>query len=116
VRDPGEGTTAVGLVVVDSADVALANTNGILDAVLRHELGHVLGIGTLWDRPSLGFVTRSAGGFRYVGPRGSAVGRGWFGVRADGPGVPLGDAARAGSGHWSESALGAELMTPTAVR
>ena len=109
-----DGTAAVGVVVVDSADVARAQTNGILGAVLRHELGHVLGIGTLWSRPGLGFVVRSGGAFRYVGPRGSAVGRGWLGVRADRPGVPLGEAFGAGSGHWDEAEFGAELMTPVA--
>ena len=35
---------------LDAADLDWIETNGALEAVILHEMGHVLGIGTLWDR------------------------------------------------------------------
>lgn len=109
-----DGTAVVGRMQVDSADVALLVARGRLVSVLQHEFGHVLGIGTLWGLPALGYVTRSGFEWRYQGPRGRRVGD-WWGrtVTIDAAGgVPLGEAGGPGSGHWSEAAFGNELMTP----
>jgi hypothetical protein len=83
---------------------------GQLAEVLTHELGHVLGIGTIWTRTSLALVTRGATDFRYLGARGVRVSDWW----ARGPlgGVLLGEANGPGTGHWDEATFGTELMTP----
>jgi pre-peptidase/leishmanolysin/CARDB protein len=104
----------------DTADLDFLAESGRLTTVILHEMGHVLGIGTIWDHqellvnPSLpdnsGADTHfpgalaiaafdEAGGDTYVG----------------GAKVPVENEAGQGSGdsHWRESVLGNELMTPT---
>ncbi len=39
----------------DSADLANMETSGILDEVIAHEMGHVIGLGTLWNPSEFGF-------------------------------------------------------------
>ncbi len=41
--------TVTGLMRFDSADIDNMESNGTLEEVILHEMGHVLGIGTLWD-------------------------------------------------------------------
>lgn len=105
-----DGTAAVGRIYVDSADVASLTARGQLAVVLEHELGHVLGIGTLWSRSSLGLVIRNGLDFRYIGTRGQRVSDWW--ARSPAGGVVLGEANGPGDGHWDEGAFGNELMTP----
>ena len=50
-----------GIMRFDSADVAQMAANGTLAAVIMHEMGHVLGIGTIWS--SLGLRS----GYSYTG-------------------------------------------------
>jgi Leishmanolysin len=44
---------AKGIMSFDTADLANMETAGTLNDVITHEMGHVLGIGTLWDRKGL---------------------------------------------------------------
>jgi Leishmanolysin len=109
----------LGSMTFDTADLERMLANGSLTPVILHEMGHVLGIGTIWGRKDL-IVNRSlpsnqgadthfpgalaiaafdeAGGDSYV----------------DGEKVPVENEAGPGSGdsHWRESVLGNELMTP----
>jgi hypothetical protein len=105
-----DGRAAAGRVQVDSADVNRLALRGQLAEVLTHELGHVLGIGTIWNRSSLGLVVRSATGYRYLGTRGLRVNDWW--ARGPAGGVLLGEANGPGTGHWDEATFGIELMTP----
>ena len=45
---PGAALTVMGVMKFDTADVAPLVNNGKLNAVVLHEMGHVLGFGTLW--------------------------------------------------------------------
>jgi Leishmanolysin len=45
--------TAKGIMSFDTADLSKMETAGTLNDVITHEMGHVLGIGTLWDRKGL---------------------------------------------------------------
>ncbi|HEV8648110.1 MAG TPA: leishmanolysin-related zinc metalloendopeptidase [Actinomycetes bacterium] len=45
--------TAKGIMSFDIADLAKMEANGTLNDVITHEMGHVLGIGTLWERKAL---------------------------------------------------------------
>ena len=40
---------AYGVIILDSADVDMLQAQGLLLATVTHEMGHVLGYGTLWD-------------------------------------------------------------------
>lgn len=46
-----DGLTAIGLMRFDSADVDTMIAQGVLNVVVLHEMGHVLGFGSLWGPP-----------------------------------------------------------------
>lgn len=52
VRDP-EITALAGCMTFDEDDLAMLGTEGLLQATITHEMGHVLGIGTLWTEKGL---------------------------------------------------------------
>ncbi|MGX1267847.1 leishmanolysin-related zinc metalloendopeptidase [Streptomyces phaeoluteigriseus] len=96
----------------DSADLAAMEEDGTLLDVITHEMGHVLGIGTLWG--SFGLRKDFPGPDpTFIGPAameefGTLVGE------SPGP-VPvanLGGIGSAGS-HWRESVFDDELMSPS---
>lgn len=91
---------------LDSADVARMEQAGTLFSVALHEMGHVLGLGTLWSsRGLLGNMNTSNPG--YYGRAATAAYNQIF--SASSSGVPV----DASGGHWRENVLGSELMTPT---
>jgi hypothetical protein len=97
----------------DSADLALLESSGDLFSTILHEMGHVLGIGTLWQ--SQGLVT-DLGTFdpRFRGTFATAEYNRIFGRNESS--VPIESFATAGpgsaEGHWRESTFTNELMTP----
>ena len=97
-----------GAMQFDSADIARLETSGQLADVILHEMGHVLGFGTVWT--TLG-VLQGAGGSdpRFTGP--SATGA-WQALGQTGN-VPVENSGGAGTtdSHWRESTFGSELMT-----
>lgn len=104
----GSNIPLVGQMVFDSADVASLLTDGTFDTVVLHEMGHVLGFGTIWQ------FTNSATGLggsdpRYTGGRGVAE---WSAL-GSGDNVPLENTGSAGTrdSHWREATFDAELMT-----
>ena len=110
----------LGFIELDAADVTRLEQDGDLMDVILHEMGHVLGIGTLWDNfanllvnPSLpsnpGADTHFAGAAA-VAAFDAAGGTAYTG----GAKVPVANEASVGSSdaHWREPVLGLELMTP----
>jgi hypothetical protein len=108
-----------GALQLDAADLAGMEADGSMQDVILHEIGHILGIGTLWDAktPSLidfastdsvrfnGALATSAfntsGGLLFAGlkvPVENCVG-----IPGCGPGTI--------NGHWRELVMGRELMT-----
>lgn len=108
------GLTVVGNMVFDSADVAVLEANNILDAVILHEMGHVLGIGTLWTAVSPSLLTGGGTADPYFTGAG-----GIFQFNRDGGAtyvgnkVPVENTGGTGTadGHWREAVMGRELMT-----
>jgi hypothetical protein len=49
LRQSPDNRTVLGTMTFDTADMAALNTSGHLNEVMLHEMGHVLGFGTLWD-------------------------------------------------------------------
>ena len=94
----------------DSADVEQLEDNGQLEQVILHEIGHVLGIGTLW--PFLGLLDGAGtSNPRFRGPRATAEYNSIFDQNDDS--VPVENTGGRGTrdGHWRESVFGNELMT-----
>ncbi len=96
----------------DSADLDQMEEEGMLLDVITHEMGHVLGIGTLWDE--FGFLKGFPGSDpTFVGPGAMEE----FGkLTGEEPSaVPVANVGGLGSagGHWRESVFANELMSPT---
>ncbi|NML51621.1 peptidase [Streptomyces sp. R302] len=96
----------------DSADLAEMEADGSLLDVITHEMGHVLGIGTLWD--DFGLREDFPGpNPTYVG----AAGMEEFGTLVGEPPGPVPVANTGGMGsagsHWRESVFDNELMSPS---
>jgi len=90
----------------DSADVSAMFNNGTLYDVILHEMGHILGIGTLWDNHDL------INGFQYIGANALAQYRIISG-NSSATFVPVENSGGPGTagGHWEEDIFNAELMT-----
>jgi hypothetical protein len=122
IRDDAPQLTALGTLTIDKADIASLQQQGILAATITHEMGHILGIGTLWGDPQfLGFVDLASGlgganpVFTGSAARAAAAGLGFtsdpsLGVPIENVGTP-GDGTR--DAHWRASVFGHELMTGT---
>src|SRR5436309_2931418 len=103
----------VGVMHFDTADVAGLLAAGQFDEVVRHEMGHVLGFGTIWQ--PLGLLP-GAGGTdpHFVGAQATAAfDRNGGQPYSAGAKVPVenccGPATR--DGHWRETVFETELMT-----
>jgi Leishmanolysin len=114
VRDVGY-LPALGHMIFDSADLDEVESAGLLSDVITHEMGHVLGYGTLWDLQGMLADPVGAGGTdpHFTGPQALAAfdaagGEGYAGAK-----VPLEDQGGPGTAdaHWRESVFDNELMT-----
>ncbi len=98
-----------GVMEFDSADLDDMIEDGTLGAVILHEMGHVLGIGTLWDYGRSLLVGAGTSNPRFVGPRATsayALLGGTGNVPVENNGVPGTTDA-----HWRESVFANEIMT-----
>ena len=105
----GSELTETGLMQFDTADAVNYLNKGLWDDIITHEMMHVLGFGTLWNYGAKPLVPTAG---QYIGKEGLAA------YQAAGhpsaafiPVQTSGGAGTAGA-HWSEAALGNELMTP----
>ncbi len=102
-----------GTMAFDAADLDGMKQNGTLTGVILHEMGHVLGIGTLWD--AFGYLSHDASSCQnsthveYTGTQGVTE---WHALGGGGA-VPVENTGGAGTkcGHWREATFGDELMT-----
>lgn len=112
----GSNLPYVGVMIFDAADVTTLERGGQFSSVILHEMGHVLGIGTIW--PQLGLLknassaasrldtyfsgTHALAGFNEIG-----------GGTYTGQKVPVENGGGQGTinSHWRESVLRDELMT-----
>jgi hypothetical protein len=102
--------TVTGVMYFDIYDLGLMETRGIFDEVIEHEMGHVLGIGTLWNY----FRALRQGlpaNYAYTGQYGNTHWEAEGGIGL----LPIANVGAAGSigSHWRESILTNELMTPS---
>lgn len=114
LRNDGTFLPFNGLMEFDSADLTALENGGQLVDVILHEMGHVLGIGTIWQQtgnllnPSNGDGVTDT---RFTGASATAAFNAAFGL-AD-PDVPVENDFGPGTAdaHWRESVLTNELMT-----
>jgi hypothetical protein len=102
----------LGIMQFDETDLDQLRIDGTLDDVVLHEMGHVLGIGSLWS--TFGLVTGAGTADpRYLGAGGE---QGWLDIGGGSTGsstVPVENVGGAGTRdvHWRESIMPSELMT-----
>lgn len=115
LRPTGAGASASlpvkGIMSFDTADLSKMATDGTLNDVIAHEMGHVLGIGTIWDmkgllrRPRTSNPTFTGAGAmeEYRLLRNAARRRRVPVENTGGPGTA--------DGHWRETVFRNELMS-----
>jgi len=123
LRNSGSRLPHLGFMEFDSADLEKMESDGILQDVILHEMGHVLGFGVLWKGFAVDCLQKPSEDnqedtyyscvegrkqFELVG------GDGYYG----GEKVPVANVGSQGSinSHWRESVFYNELMTPTIYR
>jgi hypothetical protein len=110
----GNGLTVYGIMEFDVADVAGLETANQFDLVILHEMGHVLGFGTLWEdegRDLLDEPCRTNPGATSGFKGSEAVMQ--FGVLGEIGNPPVENDYGPGTrcGHWDEGFFDNELMT-----
>ncbi len=112
-----EGLPVIGLMEFDRADFDRLQGSNVLEAVILHEMAHVLGVGTFWDfkslvvDPSTSNVQRDTyfSGAGAIAAFNSVGGMSYTAGRK----VPVDNDGEQGTinSHWRESVLRNELMT-----
>jgi hypothetical protein len=99
-----------GMIELDSADAQSMTADGSLLEVIVHEMGHVLGLGTIWQQKGLlsGAGTSDP---RFTGRNATAEYNAIFHTSATSVPVEAGGGSGTALGHWRESVFGNELMT-----
>ena len=99
-----------GIMEFDTDDLFSLESDGLLEDVILHEMGHVLGIGTIWE--DLGLLTGAGSDDpRFIGASATAEYNEIFAVNEDS--VPVENIGGPGTAdsHWRESILDNELLT-----
>ena len=105
---------ATGLMQFDSFDLMTLEANGQLKDVIIHEMGHVLGIGSLWQRH--GLVRQAVmNNPVFLGRAAAAEWSALIGEDQRLIAAPIANMGGSGSAgaHWRESRLLNELMSPS---
>ncbi len=105
--------TLSGVMFFDIADLGFLEQLDLFEEVIVHEMGHVLGVGTLWNVAQFGFdrtlLQDPSGNPYFSGKRANVH---WNAEGGEGE-LPIENIGGPGTalGHWRESVLSNELMT-----
>jgi hypothetical protein len=120
VRDPGD-LTVIGRMQFDEDDIEQLEQEGSLSAVITHEMGHVLGFGTLWEADDLNLLRNPSepnpnpplADTHFVGADAIAAFNEAGGTDYTGAKVPVMNEGGPGTvnSHWRDNVFDPELMT-----
>lgn len=118
IRD--DGSPYLGVMTFDTFDLDVLEDTGSLETVILHEMGHVLGVGSLWrfsgllEDPSI--PDNEGADTHFLGPRATQIFLELLGGQPfAGAVVPVENNAQQGSSdsHWRETVMDDELMSPS---
>ncbi len=103
---------ARGIMSFDTGDLTAMELDGSLIDVIIHEMGHVLGVGTLWRNQGLIQGSGTADPV-FTGPNARREYAALRGTNDDSAPVPIANTGGPGTreGHWREATFDNELMT-----
>ncbi len=110
----GDLTPFVGFLTLDEYDLLGITNQELVTGLIQHEMGHILGFGTLWRADLFDLVEGTndtiANDPRYTGEAAVAEYRGVVGSATS---IPVENTGGQGTenSHWRESVFGNELMT-----
>jgi hypothetical protein len=118
IRVPGD-LTVIGRMQFDVDDIELLEQEGSLPAVILHEMGHVLGFGTLWDGlglledPSVPDPEPPLADTHFTGAEAIDAFNTAGGISYTGAKVPVMNVGGAGTvnSHWRDGVFDPEVMT-----
>jgi hypothetical protein len=116
LRPPNAGTAAFlpakGRMSFDTADLKQMERDRTLNDVITHEMGHVLGIGTVWSQKKL-LKNAGTGNPTFAGKGAMTEYRALRGPGAASKRVPVENTGGPGTAdsHWRETVFGNELMS-----
>ena len=106
---------AIASMTLDASDMSSMEGEGLLSTVVLHEMGHALGIGTIWSDRGLLADPVSGGGTdpHFTGAQALTAFDGIGGAGYLGAKVPVEDQGGYGTAdaHWRETVFGNEVMT-----
>ena len=100
-----------GIMQFDSADMASMESSGLLFSVVLHEMGHILGIGTIWARPWPAVRRRHEQSDLSRSQRHGAVQPDFRHIGQRRAGREHGRRSGTRDSHWRETVFTNELMT-----
>jgi Big-like domain-containing protein/leishmanolysin len=112
-----DNLSVLGAMVFDTTDLQDVESAGLLNALILHEMGHVLGFGSLWPTDSLladpSLPPNNGIDPHFTGAQALSSFNSIGGIAYTGAKVPVEDTGGEGTadGHWRESVFGNELMT-----
>lgn len=103
----------IGVMEFDEADMPALIARGTLNDVILHEMGHVLGFGTLWDAGRSLLTDGGTSDPYFVGANARTEFAAMNTLTYGGKPVPIENSGGAGTrdSHWRETTLQDELMT-----
>jgi hypothetical protein len=118
IRDtPTDSLSVLGAMVFDTTDLQDVEAAGLLDALILHEMGHVLGFGSLWPTDGLladpSLPPANGTDPHFIGAQAITAFNSVGGSAYTGAKVPVENTGGEGTadGHWRESVFSNELMT-----
>ena len=105
-----DGTVISGNMEFDTEDVQDMINRGTWEAVIGHEIGHILGLGSLWGQNNL-VVPDGSGGFSYIGPNAINVWKNVWQCASDAPPVETDGGTGTAGAHWDEECMVNEVRS-----
>lgn len=102
----------LGFFELDVDDLAKLLDRGTLDDVVLHEMGHILGVGTMWSYGRTLLTGRGGDDPYFTGAAGRESFMAFGGITYTSPGVPVENSGAAGTrdAHWRRTIFANELM------